>query len=233
MVANITETKRKLDIVLCIDGTGSMVPYIDSVKKNAVKFKSDLVRELTDMHSDIDSMRIKTIVFRDYEEDGDEAMQESMFFELPQDEADFVKYMDGITANGGGDAPENGLEALYYAMKSDFIATGDKDRQVIVLFTDTDALDLGERKACSGYPADMVDENGLVETWACVKQEKGLKLRDKTKRLVMFAPSGTKYEQLKPRLERSVFQAVSYDAGLGDIDFGDIIKIIAASVASA
>jgi dolichyl-phosphate beta-glucosyltransferase len=64
-------------------------------------------------------------------------MLESPFFELPSDEAEFSSFLSGVTATGGGDASENGLEALYLAMKSDF-STGPKDRQVIVMFTDAD-----------------------------------------------------------------------------------------------
>ena len=229
---NILAVKRNIDVVFCIDGTGSMSPCIESVKSNARRFRLEFVKAISKMGSEIDSMRVKIIVFRDYECDGNSAMQISPFFELPTDEADFDKYMAGISASGGGDAPENGLEALYYAMKSDF-ATGMKDRQVIALFTDADALPLGKRKGCGEYPSDMVDRDGLIEMWGCVKQDKDFKLRDICKRLVMFAPAGTEYEKLKPLLTRSVFEPVSMSSGLGEIDFKEIIDIIAASASSA
>ena len=48
----------------------------------------------------------------------------------------------------------------------------------------------------------------------------------------MFAPAGTKYEQLKSLMNRSVFEPVNMSGGLGDLDFRDIIKIIAASASS-
>lgn len=229
-ISNIIGTKRNIDVVFCIDGTGSMVPCIESVKANARRFHLDFVSAMTDCGSEIDSMRVKVIVFRDYQ-DGENAMVESPFFELPTDAADFDKFLSGISATGGGDAPENGFEALYYAMKSDF-TTQAKDRQVIVLFTDSDALDLRERAGEDGYPADMVDEEGLITMWACMAQDPGFKLRERNKRLVMFAPAGTKYELLKSKLNRSVFEPVNMDEGLGDIDFKDIIKMIAASASS-
>lgn len=231
MSENIIGTKRNIDVVFCIDGTGSMAPCIESVKSNARRFHQEFVEEMTNNNSDIDSLRVKVIVFRDYHDDGDQAMCQSPFFELPADVAEFEKYLSDISAFGGGDGPENGLEALYYAMMSDF-TTGVKDRQVIVLFSDADALALKERSGEPDYPADMVDEAEFKETWSCLVQKKGFKLREKNKRIVMFAPEGTKYKELKSELNRSVFQPVDMSHGLGDIDFKNIIKIIAASASN-
>lgn len=228
MADNSIGTKRNIDVVFCIDGTGSMAPCIEKVKANARRFHLEFVSAMTDLGSEIDSMRVKIIVFRDYHDEHEQAIVESPFFELPTDMADFEKYLANISASGGGDEPENGLEALYYAMKSDF-TTAAKDRQVIVLFTDAEALDLKQRADEAGYPADMVDEAGLVEMWACAAQDPGFKLRERNKRLVMFAPEGTKYKALKAKLNRSIFEPVNMRDGLGDIDFKDIIKIIAAS----
>ena len=232
MADNIFGTKRNIDVVFCIDGTGSMAPCIESVKSNARRFHLEFVSAMTDLGSEIDSMRVKVIVFRDYHDDGEQAMVQSPFFELPTDTAVFEKFLADISANGGGDGPENGLEAMYYAMKSDF-TTGAKDRQVIVLFTDAEALDLKQRASEAGYPADMVDEAGLIEMWACMAQDSSFKLRERNKRLVMFAPDGTKYKALKSKLNRSVFEPVNMADGLGDIDFKEIIKIIAASASNA
>lgn len=228
MVDNFFGIKRNIDVVFCIDGTGSMAPCIEAVKSNARRFHQEFVSAMTDLGSDIDSMRVKVIVFRDYHDDGEDAMRESPFYELPADSAEFEKYLSDVSAFGGGDGPENGLEALYYAMKSDF-TTGNKDRQVIVLFTDAEALDLGARASEPGYPADMVDESGLSEMWSCLSQDKACKLRERNKRLVIFAPDGTKYKELKSKLNRSVFEPVDMACGLGDIDFSEIIKVIAAS----
>jgi hypothetical protein len=229
--ANIFGTKRNIDVVFCIDGTGSMAPCIEGVKGNARRFHLEFVKAMTDLGSEIDSMRVKVIVFRDYADGGDDVMQISPFYELPDDDADFASFLGGVSASGGGDANENGLEALYFAMKSDF-TIGPKDRQVIALFTDADALRLGERSGEPGYPADMVDMRGFGDMWACISQDSSFKLREKSKRLVMFAPSGSVYEELKKTLNRSVFEPVKMDTGLGEIDFKEIIKIIAASASN-
>lgn len=227
---NFLSTKRNIDIVFCIDGTGSMTPCIDNVKNNAKRFYADFAKTMTDMGSDIDMMRIKVIVFRDYKCDGQNSMTESAFFELPAEEAEFSEYLDGIHATGGCDEDANGLEALYRAMMSDF-TTGAKDRQVIVLFADTTAIPLGKRRNCSEYPRDMVDDEGLLKTWMCM-QDHPSKLRERSKRLVMFAPAGSCYEDIKREYNRSIFTPVKIHRGLDDISFADIIKIIAASASS-
>ena len=175
-------------------------------------------------------MRIKIIVFRDYKSDGRESMAESAFFELPAEEQELSTYLDGIYAAGGCGEDANGLEALYRAMTSDF-TTGAKDRQVIVLFADTTAIPLGKRKNSVWYPTDMVDDKGLLETWMCV-QRHASKLRERNKRLVMFAPRGSCYEAMKQSYNRSVFTPVEIHCGLDDISFADIIKIVAASASA-
>ena len=228
--SNFITSKRNIDIVFCIYGTGSMSPCIKSVKDNAKRFYADFAKQMTDMGSEIDLMRIKVIVFRDYKSDGNNSMVESPFFELPNEDADFAAYLDEIRATGGCNEDANGLEALYLAMKSDF-TTGPKDRQVIVLFADTTAIPLGKRGNCAGYPKNMVDDNGLLETWMCT-QSHTTKLRERSKRLVMFAPTGTCYEKMKQTYNRSIFTPVQIHRGLDDIPFDDIIKIIAASASS-
>lgn len=222
--------KRCVDIVFCIDGTGSMSPCFDNVKSNACRFYADFSSCMVSMGSEIDMMRVKMIVFRDYKSDGSNAMVESRFFELPGEEDQFSAYLSGLSARGGCGEDANGLEALYYAMKSDFV-TGTNDRQVIVLCADTTAIPLLERNIYSNYPSEMVDYDGLLELWLG-SQRYSSKLNQRNKRLVMFAPQGTIYDDMKQRFNRSVFQPVEIHNGLDDISFESIMKIIAASASA-
>lgn len=225
-------TNRNIDIVFCIDGTASMTPCIENIKKNALRFYKDFKKMMEANGSDVDALRVKIIVFRDYASPGDlgKAIIESPFFELPADDKDFNDYLKGIHTSGGCGDFANGLEALYTAMKSDF-TTGIKDRQLIVMFCDTTAVPLGQRRKYPGYPADMVDEAGLIETWAC-SQGYETKLREKLKRLIIFAPAGTYYEKVKQQFNRCVFVPVEIHNGLDEVDFTDIHKIMAASASA-
>ena len=217
---------RNIDIVFCIDGTGSMTDCINQLKENALDFQTKFVTYLLGKNTVINSLRVRLITFRDYGFDSD-AMETTEFFELPDEEDAFKTALYAIDAHGGDDNPENGFEALYYAMKSDFY-TGPKDRQIIVLFTDAEALPLHERKGNPSYPADMVDDAGFQTMWACTDQS--AKLRNKLKRLVLFAPAGTKYEELSKTFDQAFFKPVEGNEGLKEICFDDIITLISASV---
>ncbi len=223
---------RKIDIVFVIDGTGSMAPCIDMIKDAAKEFYQKFNESMIKRGSTIDSLRIKNIVFRDYETDGALSMEQSAFFEIPTDLADYEANLNSISAQGGGDLPENGLEALHYAFNSDFVAIGPKDREVIVLFTDADALDLHERSASSDYPKDMVDMAGLTREWIAPAQESGSKLTKKGKRLVIYAPASSKYADVSKKLPSSNFVPVELGTGLVDFSFDEIINIIAASASN-
>lgn len=218
-------TDRNIDLVFCIDGTGSMSGIIDNLKRHAKRFHVELTDALVEANTNITSLRIKVITFRDYADDPD-AMTESRFFELPDDLADFEREIDAIDAHGGGDSPENGLEALYLAMKSDFY-TGDKDRQIIVLFTDADALELKARAGYPRYPEDMVDWAELCDIWGGARQT-DLKLRSRLKRLILFAPRETKYEK-DFKWNRVTYVPVEPSEGLKELDFSVVIKEIVKS----
>lgn len=226
---NFKEIKRNVDIVFCIDATGSMSNIINDVKENAKRFHKDLANALVKANSSVESLRVKVIAFRDYECD-EEPMVISSFFELPSDVTDFESCVNKIEADGGGDNSENGLEALYYAMTSDFY-DGPKDRQVIIMFTDADALALKKREKCKDYPSDMVDMKGLEEIWSCIGQGK-YKLKDKLKRLIIYAPVDTIYEKKLKNWNRTTYVPVESDEGLKDLDFSTVIKEIVASVTS-
>ena len=103
-----------VDIVMCIDGTGSMGPVIDLVKANALRFESDLAAAMEAKQKSIDNLRVRVIVFRDIFVDRDDAFVTSNFFPLPQEREEFSRFISGIRASGGGDEPESALEALVH-----------------------------------------------------------------------------------------------------------------------
>ncbi len=172
-----------VDIVMCIDATGSMRPILTEVKNNALTFYDNFVREMERVQKSIDSLRIKVIAFRDYMSD-DVPMLESKFFKLDEEKEEFYNFVNDIRAKGGGgDGPENALEAIALAMESDWIRTGSKRRHVIVVWTDAAALDLGVRSDSPKYPADMPEDFAeLHEMW------EGQEMDRKAKRMIIFAP---------------------------------------------
>ncbi|MBR2460195.1 MAG: VWA domain-containing protein [Clostridia bacterium] len=152
-----TQMDYAIDVVFCIDATGGMVPFIDSFRAAVPSLYGSILDRFDEWGKPCDEVRIKIIAFRDYKYDK-EPMTESHFFN--QNEVDELEgFLEHLTAEGGGDEPENALEALALAIKSDWNTESLRRRHVIVMITDAAPLELGERKECPGYPEAEMPEN--------------------------------------------------------------------------
>ena len=89
MASNLKMTYN-VDLVFCIDATGSMSGVIEMVKQNAINFYYDVSKAMETKGKNINSMRIRIVAFRDYKADGEDAMLTTDFFTLPVD-ADLFK----------------------------------------------------------------------------------------------------------------------------------------------
>ena len=155
-----------VDIVFCIDVTGSMTPIIDAVKANALGFYDDVQTNLTAKGKNVAQLRVRVVAFRDFVADGAAALEESPFYALPDERNAFSEFVNGLIAEGGGDAAESGLEAVALAVNSPWTSAGDRRRQVIVVWTDQPAHTLD----ASVVPADLAsrvpaDFSALTDVW--------------------------------------------------------------------
>jgi hypothetical protein len=216
-----------VDIVFCVDVTGSMTPILDQVKANALRFYGDVQSNLTAKDKTIDELRVRVVAFRDIVADGEAALQESPFFELPAEETGFSGFVNGLVAEGGGDAPESGLEAVALAMTSPWTTRGDRRRQVIVVWTDQPAHSLDASAlppALAGrVPADF---SALTDVW----EDPQGPLGSSSKRLIVFAPDGPGWSDISGVWENVVHHPSQAGSGLSDIDYGTIIDSIGNSV---
>jgi hypothetical protein len=216
-----------VDIVFCIDVTGSMTPIIDQVKANALRFYDDVQSNLTTKGKNVDQLRVRVIGFRDFVADGAAALDESPFFTLPDERADFSAFVNGLVAEGGGDAPESGLEAVALAIDSPWTTTGDRRRQVIVVWTDQPAQPLNP----SVLPPDIAsrvspDFSALTDAW---EDEQG-RMGSSSKRLILFAPDGPGWSDISGVWENVVHHPSQAGGGLSEVDYGTIIDSIGNSV---
>jgi hypothetical protein len=216
-----------VDIVFCIDVTGSMTPIIDQVKNNALRFYDDVQKNLTEKGKNVDQLRVRVLAFRDFKADGAAALQESPFYTLPAERAGFSDFVNGLLAEGGGDAPESGLEAVALAMTSSWTTTGDRRRQVIVVWTDQPAQPL----EASVLPPDLssrvpADFSALTDLW---ENEQG-PMGSSSKRLILFAPDGPGWSDISGVWENVVHHPSQAGGGLSDVDYGTIIDSIGNSV---
>ncbi|MBR1784871.1 MAG: VWA domain-containing protein [Bacteroidales bacterium] len=229
----------KVDIVMCIDVTGSMQPCIDTVRDNALKFWPDLQTALQAAKKDVSQVRVKVIAFRDFAVDGFAALQQSDFFVLSDQGSDdaerYKEFLNGLVADGGGDYPENQLEVLGMAIQeTDWVRTGDRQRHIIVMFTDADAHPLEKQV---GKDNDLYPKNGpksfqeLTELWMPVGQMgPKSKLKQAAKRLVLFAPDEDVWNKIMTNWNQTIGAVTEASVGLGDVQYGDIINSIVGSV---
>lgn len=214
-----------VDIVMCIDATGSMSPIIAEVKANALSFYQKFVDEMEAQvpPKGVEQLRIKVIVFRDYGVDS-EPMVESKFFVLDEEVEAFQEFVNGIEASGGGDGPENSLEALALAMKSDWVRTGSVRRHVILMYTDAPALPLSARAGQPGYPADMPkDIAELRDMW------EGQYMEKRAKRLHVFAPDCEPWSDMVD-WSNAFHTASNAGAGCDDTDIATCIHLLVNSI---
>jgi hypothetical protein len=216
-----------VDIVFCIDVTGSMTPIIDAVKANALGFYDDVQANLTEKGKNVAQLRVRVIAFRDFVADGPAALEESPFYTLPAERGGFSEFVNGLIAQGGGDAPESGLEAVALAVNSPWTTSGDRRRQVIVVWTDQPAHPLDP----SIVPADLAsrvpaDFSALTDAW---EDEQGL-MGSSSKRLILFAPDGPGWSDISAVWENVVHNPSQAGGGLSEVDYGTIIDSIGNSV---
>lgn len=224
----MSQLKYTVDIVMCIDATGSMHPVIDNVKENAIKFYDDLKSHMESKSKSIDTLRVRVIAYRDYYNDGMDSMMASKFFELPSEKEDFVDFVNDIEADGGGDEPESGLEALALAIKSDWNKIGDKKRQIIVVWTDasTHPLEKNMDSKPSNYPKDLPkDLNELTDWW-----EGQYGMSKAAKRLIIYSPDCYAWTAIATNWNNTIQYPSKAGKGLEEIDYQTILDSIAASV---
>lgn len=219
-----------IDICLCIDKTGSMSPIINTVKANALNLYADISNALEEKGKHVNQLRIRIVWFGDYVADGDNAMIVSDFLNMPEDMEKFREGVECITAYGGGDTPEDGLEALAIAMRSPWCRDGWKKRHIIALFTDAPAHDLGYSSKVAGYPrANMPKTFGeLSAMWG--DEDTPGEMDFQAKRLLLFAPNDSYWKTISNAWENTIIRNAREATGLSDVTYQAMLDTIVNSV---
>lgn len=204
---------KNIDMVFVLDVTGNMGFFVDRFRRNLLP----MLRQRLSERAETARIRFRIITFRDYMSDGEEAIYRSRFYLMPEEEAELNRELQRVECYGGGDSPENGMEALYFALTSDF-AAGEESRQYIFLFTNADAVEIGKRADCSGYPQDMPSEEEIAALW---KNGKGLSKNGK--KLVLVAPKETVYQKLFAGFDDVFFCPTSFSGLLDDLEFSPLL----------
>lgn len=218
-----------VDMVFCIDCTGSMKKIIDIVKSNALNFYQDVTATMSMKNKHITQLRVRVVAFRDYLADGENAMLVTDFFRLPEEAAEFEKCVSSLEADGGGDIPEDGLEALAYAIKSKWDTEGVKRRQVIVVWTDAPTHPLGYGRGSGYYPNGMARDLPELSAWWGGVQQRGF-VDNNAKRLVLFAPDAADWNLIADNWDNVLFFPSEAGKGLEHLEYEEIINVISNSI---
>lgn len=162
-----------VDVVMCIDVTGSMSDIINTVKNNAIGFY-DLFEQLcAKKEIELNALNAQVVAFRDKNED-ENWLETSPTYSLPSQKEQYNSFVNSLYADGGGDTPESGLEALQTAFsKTDWGKDDGYHRQVVILWTDAPYL-------VGAYSS--VSLSSLSTQWNSMPSGR---------RLILFAPYGT------------------------------------------
>ncbi len=140
---------RPVDIVFVLDVTESMQPYIDAVKQNVIAFAQDLQSNSRDY-------RLGLVTFEDYVvsayPDCNCAYRNSFTSDVKQ----FTEWVGGLHAGGGGDIPEDQLDALAYAAKFPFRPEAEG---IIIIVTDAPAHHDGDGSADTSHDQGFWDHH--------------------------------------------------------------------------
>src|ERR1700684_1225964 len=134
---------RPVDIVFVLDVTESMQPYIDAVKANVIAFAQDLQSNSRDY-------RLGLVTFEDYVVSSYPDCNCAYRNAFTSDVKQFTDWVGTLHAGGGGDIPEDQLDALAYAAKFPFRPEAEG---IIIIVTDAPP-----QRGCDGAAASAHDQ---------------------------------------------------------------------------
>ena len=227
----------KIDIVFCIDVTGSMQPVINTVKEHILKFPDDLINKLSAKGKTADQIRVRVVAFGDCKADANALNASAFYTVLPAEQKPEIdSFFSALSASGGGDEPESGLEALSVAMCSDWVLDGDRQRHIVVVFTDASAHPLEDRvgevpAAFASQIPSSIDK--LTDGWEGGGQSASgfaTTIRQPARRLVLFAPDMYPWPAIGDSWQQTVFLPSKAGDGLAEIEYDTILEVLANSV---
>ncbi len=210
----------KVDIVICIDTTGSMSEVIEAVKSNvATHLIGGLKGQMARNQSPLD-WRARVIGYGDLKIG--EAVFESPF---TSDEGQLTSAVMNIPRTGGGDEPESTLDAMMIASRSPW-RTDAAAHRIVILFTDASPHPEMHANTMPAGPRD-VDE--------VISQITAQKVK-----LFIYAPHTPIYERLKliPKAQVTLFPADKAHEGLQNLvdftkEFEQMAKTISGDMLNA
>ena len=221
--SNLGVLDYNVDIVICIDMTESMKPLITEIKNNMLSFYEQFKTKMANKGKNIQKLRAKFVLFSDFMHTKD-AIIESRFFKLDEYKAEYLVFFNNLSLTNGKIKASNSLEALTKAFMSNWEDEGTIRRQVVLLFSDKEALDFKDRCDYDNYPYGMPNNLvGLHNLW-----DDG-ELDSKTKRLMLFTPNTEKW-LIIDKWVNTYHTVCKVNSGCSNIKFASCLNMIVESI---
>lgn len=234
-----------VDVALVLDLTGAMKVLIEEIRRNLPNFRALLEEWLKQRavryRRQLGRLRVRIVGFRDYNYAGMDPedplsipMLQTPFYDLDdeRERAELQSFVDQLRTGGGGDMPESSLEALHYAINSDW-ATSEpgsrrRNRHVIMLFTDAAAHRLGDERNAGNpdYPMDPDMPCSLSELY----MEYSERMSELSKRLLLFAPKDRYPWTELSMWDNTALIPVEADFNLHEVSIEDIMHVIGCTI---
>lgn len=219
-----------VDVVFVIDITASMGPVLNAVKRSAIGFHTHLVAAMSAKSKFISKLRVRVVAFRDFYDFPDDALTETPFYEIPEQNQEFGRFISCLTPDGGGDEPESGLEALAVAMASQWEHGMDRRRHVIVLCTDASShpLERSHDYSVPKYPNAIPRSlDDLSDAWC---DPDSTMMDHAAKRLILYAPDVYPWNVISRYWDAVLHIQTEAGRGLDNINLAHVIDAIAGSI---
>ena len=192
---NARRIQRYVDVVCCVDVSESMREHLDRIREEIKAFPARIMRLHEDRSIDRVALRMRLITFTDYLTGGQNPIQLSDFWELPDRQEEFFRAVDaGLKPRGGFGGLCCGYEALAFAMRSPWTAERYVyGRHIIMLWSYIAPRAPGLRHP--NYPAEMVQSyEELTEWWE--------QMRRGYKTLALYVPEVEGWSRITRNWER-------------------------------
>lgn len=200
-----------VDIVICLDTTGSMSGVIKSVQANIGKgLVEELDKKMTKQQGKLD-WRGRVIGFGDM--NCKDKMYEGTF---TKDAQKLAKEIADIPRTGGGDEPESSLDALYLAAQSEW--RKGPVHKVIILFTDAPPLATMHESIVGSGPRDV---GRIIE-----------ELTKNRIKLFLYGQNSDSYDLLEsiPKASIQTWPGSDVSSKLDKMDFAKEFEVMAATI---
>ena len=221
MPRNNEQIPYAIDVVFCIDVSESMFYGVQKLRYNIDSMCKSFIEKTERCGNRIvASLRVRFVIFRDYLSAGKDAIIVTDFMDYRKDGDCVSSIVDKIKTHDGMCTKRSGLEALTFAMHSNWFADDScliRYRRVIMAFSNSSTHELGECRHLDHYPKGIPSSfEDLTAYWHAMRVNK---------LLFIAAPYKSGWKRITDEWENVILFPIN-TADFREINFCEIPDII-------